>query len=269
MRNPHAGEPFTTSDEEIAAALEDVSIPTLMLSLVHMSGDPELSRPRCKPAGSVPQRGPGLHDRGGQGRGRGPSRSRSSATTATAAALSRRRSRPSCCSEMMAWLVCEEVPDEYVPMLHRGDGARRHATPGGSASRPTPRRAHAFPVVVIGCGQSGLLAGIRLQGGRHPVHHRREERRRRRHLVGELLPRAHGSTSATTSTATASSRATHWTEFFAQQPELQAYFEAVMHKHGIEPHVRWETEVIGAHWDERRRRPGRCGSATPTEPRRP
>ena len=51
MRNPHAGEPFTTSDEDIAAALEDVSIPTLLLSLVHMSGNPDLIRGRLKPAG--------------------------------------------------------------------------------------------------------------------------------------------------------------------------------------------------------------------------
>src|SRR3979490_1773432 len=51
VRNPHAGQPFTTSDVQIAEALLDVSIPTLMLSLVHMSGDPELIRGRLKPAG--------------------------------------------------------------------------------------------------------------------------------------------------------------------------------------------------------------------------
>ena len=51
MRNQHAGLPFDTPDDEIAAALEDVSIPTLMLSLVHMSGNPELIRGRLKPAG--------------------------------------------------------------------------------------------------------------------------------------------------------------------------------------------------------------------------
>ena len=51
VRNPHAGQPFTTSDEQIAEALLDVSIPTLMLSLVHMSGDPELIRGDLKPAG--------------------------------------------------------------------------------------------------------------------------------------------------------------------------------------------------------------------------
>jgi 4-hydroxyacetophenone monooxygenase len=44
MRNLHAGQPFSTRDAEIAEALPDVSIPTLMLSLVHMSGDPELIR---------------------------------------------------------------------------------------------------------------------------------------------------------------------------------------------------------------------------------
>src|SRR6476660_4766952 len=51
VRNPHAGQPFTTSDEDIAKALLDVSIPTLMLSLVHMSGDPDLIRGELKPAG--------------------------------------------------------------------------------------------------------------------------------------------------------------------------------------------------------------------------
>ena len=39
-RNPHAGEPFLDDDEAIAAALEDVSVPALLCSLVHMTGDP-------------------------------------------------------------------------------------------------------------------------------------------------------------------------------------------------------------------------------------
>ena len=39
VRNPHAGQPFTTPDEQIAQALLDVSIPTLMLSLVHRPDD--------------------------------------------------------------------------------------------------------------------------------------------------------------------------------------------------------------------------------------
>jgi 4-hydroxyacetophenone monooxygenase len=51
VRNPHAGQPFTTPHHEIAEALLDISIPTLMLSLVHLSGDPSLIRGELKPVG--------------------------------------------------------------------------------------------------------------------------------------------------------------------------------------------------------------------------
>lgn len=44
MRNPHAGEPFTDSDEEIVAALADVSVPALLLSCVHMTDDEAVRR---------------------------------------------------------------------------------------------------------------------------------------------------------------------------------------------------------------------------------
>ena len=51
MRNPHAGTPFSDSDAEIAAALEDVSVPALLLSCVHMSGDAGLLDGPLRPAG--------------------------------------------------------------------------------------------------------------------------------------------------------------------------------------------------------------------------
>jgi len=44
VRNPHVGEPFTDDDAAIAAALEDVSVPVLLCSLVHMTGDPSWIR---------------------------------------------------------------------------------------------------------------------------------------------------------------------------------------------------------------------------------
>ncbi|MGA8332488.1 MAG: 4-hydroxyacetophenone monooxygenase, partial [Mycobacterium sp.] len=50
MRSRYAGQPFTTSTVDIAAALEQVSIPTLLLSLVHITGDPRYIRD-FKPAG--------------------------------------------------------------------------------------------------------------------------------------------------------------------------------------------------------------------------
>ena len=41
-----------------------------------------------------------------------------------------------------------------------------------------------------------------------------------------------------------------WTEFFAQQPELQAYFHRCMVEHGIADRIRFDTEVTSARWDE-------------------
>ena len=51
MRNQWAGEPFNSSDQEITEALLDVSIPTLMLSLVHITGNAQLLRGPLRPAG--------------------------------------------------------------------------------------------------------------------------------------------------------------------------------------------------------------------------
>ena len=190
MRNPHAGEPFTTSDEEIAAALEDVSIPTLMLSLVHMSGNPELIRGRLKPAGLF------LNEVQGYMSEEDKAEARALALEVIRDYRDRGCPEPEPVSaellhEMMDWLVCEEVPDEYVPMLIEemeldGSDARRVGVQADAEAR------QAFPVVVIGCGQSGLLAGIRLKEAGIPFTIVEKNAGRRRHLVGEHLPRGTG-----------------------------------------------------------------------------
>src|SRR5690348_11550216 len=116
MRNQHAGIPFDTPDEEIAAALEDVSIPTLMLSLVHMSGDPELIRGRLRPAGLF------LNEVQGYMTEEDKAEVRALALDVIRDYRDRGCPEPEPLSaelvhEMMTWLVCEEVPAEYVPML--------------------------------------------------------------------------------------------------------------------------------------------------------
>src|SRR5690349_21809560 len=49
VRNPHAGVPFDDDDATIAAALEDLSVPALLCSLVHVTGDPSWIRERPLP----------------------------------------------------------------------------------------------------------------------------------------------------------------------------------------------------------------------------
>ncbi|MCT7661903.1 flavin-containing monooxygenase [Mycobacterium deserti] len=244
MRNPHAGQPFTTSDDEIAAALADVSIPTLMLSLVHMSGDPTLIRGALKPAGLF------LNEVQGYMSEDDKAAVRKIALEVIAGYRDRGCPEPEPVSaellhEMMQWLVCEPVPDEYVPMLLEEmelDGRDARAT---RATSP----AHDFPVVVIGCGESGLLAGIRLKEAGIPF------------TIVEKNGGVGGTWYQNTYPGARVDVGNHfycysfepsdqWTHFFAEQPELQAYFQRVMDKHDIGRHVRWETEVVEAVWDD-------------------
>ncbi len=247
MRNPHAGESFETSDEDIVLALSDLSIPTLMLSLVHMSGDPDLIRGRLKPAGLF------LNEVQGYMTEEDKAEVRALALPIIA------RYRDEGCPEpepvpaellheMMSWLVCEDVPAEYVPMLMEemeldGSDVRRVEPVADDDHRRT------FPVVVIGCGQSGLLAGIRLQEAGIPF------------TIIEKNAGVGGTWWENSYPGARVDVGNHfycysfepsdtWTEFFARQPELQAYFETVMSRHGIGANVRWETEVLGAAWDD-------------------
>jgi 4-hydroxyacetophenone monooxygenase len=248
MRNPHAGQPFDTPDDQIAEALLDVSIPTLMLSLVHMSGDPELIRGRLKPAGLFINEVQGYMTE----------EDKAEVRALALDVIRDHRDRgcpepepitPEILHEMMRWMVCGEVPDKYLPMMMEeleldGADARR-------VDRPIPDEARqAFPVVVIGCGESGLLAGVRLKEAGIPF---------------TIIEKNDGVGGTWWENTYPGARvdvgnhfycysfepSDHWTEFFARQPELQAYFESVMTRHGIEPHVRWRTEVLGTEWDER------------------
>ena len=247
MRNPHAGEPFDTPDHEIAEALVDVSVPTLLLSLVHMSGDPGIIRSRLRPAGLF------LNEVQGYMTDEDRAEARALALEVIRDYRDRGCPEPDPISaellhEMMTWLVCEEVPAEYVPMLMEemeldGRDARRVEPPGDPASRSE------FPVVVIGCGQSGLLAGIRLREAGIPF----TIVEKNAGVGGTWWENSYPGARVDVGNhfyCYSFEPSDHWTEYFARQPELQAYFQSVMDKHGIAPHVRWGTEVLGATWDD-------------------
>ena len=246
VRNPHAGQPFTTSDAEIVDALLDVSIPTLLLSLVHMSGDPAVIRGALKPAGLF------LNEVQGYMSEEDKAAARTLALTVIADYRDRGCPEPEpiggeLLKEMMEWLVCEPVPDEYVPML-----LEEMELDGADARAPGPSNASAradFPVVVIGCGESGLLAGIRLKEAGIPF------------TIVEKNAGPGGTWYQNSYPGARVDVGNHfycysfepteeWTHFFAEQPELKAYFQRVLDKYGIGPHVRWETEVTDASWDD-------------------
>lgn len=245
MRSRYAGQPFTTPTPEIAAALEDVSIPTLLLSLVHITGDPRFIR-------EFKQLGLFLNEVQGFMSEEDKARARAEALTVIADYRDRGCPEPAALRdelirEMLDWAACEHVSDDYLPMaleemdLDGVDPRRPAALPAGQMAE--------FPVVVIGCGESGILAGIRLQQANIPF------------TIVEKNAGPGGTWWENSYPGARVDVANHfycysfepnneWTHFFAEQPELRDYFTQVIAKHGLADQVRWNTEVLGAAWDD-------------------
>ena len=114
-RNPHAGLPITDDAETIAAALEDVSVPALMCSMVHLTGDPAWVRGDLRPAGLFLNEYQGFMDEEPKAEAR---------RRALAAIVAYRDSGcvlpppPSAevLQEMMSYLACQDVDPNVVPM---------------------------------------------------------------------------------------------------------------------------------------------------------
>ncbi len=92
--NPHAGRPFTDDDAFIAAALDDLSVPALLCSMVHVTGDPQWIRSELRPRSSMLNDYTGGMTEEEQAAAR-RGRCRRSSRSATAGACSRPRPPPS------------------------------------------------------------------------------------------------------------------------------------------------------------------------------
>lgn len=245
MRNRYAGEPFTTADSEIAAALEHVSIPTLLLSCVHITGDPRFIR-------DFRQNGIFLNEIQGFMSEDDKARARAEALQVIVDYRDRGCPQPaplppSLVKEMMDWAACETVPDAYLGLL-----AEELDLEGRDPRSPAPLEpssAAELPVVVIGCGESGVLAGIRLTQAGIPF------------TIIEKNAGAGGTWWENDYPGARVDVANHfycysfepnnsWGHYFAEQPELRAYFAGLVTKHGLDKHIRWGTEVTDAAWDE-------------------
>ncbi|OBA94505.1 4-hydroxyacetophenone monooxygenase [Mycolicibacterium fortuitum] len=241
-RSFHVGQPFTTPDAAIAAALEQVSIPTLLLSLVHITGDPRYIR-EFKQAGLF------LNEVQGFMSEEDKARVREIALPVIADYRDRGCPVPDplpaeVVREMMDWAACEPVDDDNVPlMLEELD------LEGVDPRRPrTLENTGDFSVIVIGCGESGVLAGVRLkQAG----------------IDFTIVEKNAGPGGTWWENSYPGARvdvanhfycysfepSNHWDHFFAEQPELRQYFRDVVDRHELEPNIRWNTEVVSAAWD--------------------
>jgi 4-hydroxyacetophenone monooxygenase len=244
--NPHAGARFVDDDATIASMLEDVSVPALLCSLVHMTGDPSWIRGAERPRALTPMEMQAMM----------PADELAEVRRRALPAIAAYRDggcvpqapSPDVVGEMMAFLGCAPLAPDVVPMMIEElqlDGADARSVRWGDEV-PASVRAETN-VVVIGCGESGIVAGIRLKEAGLPFtivekgdrpggvwHHNRYPGARvdvgSHHYSYSFEP------------------SDQWSEYFCRQPELQAYFERVVDKFGLDAHCRFDTEVTAATW---------------------
>ena len=243
-----AGLPFVDDDSTLARHIADLSVPTLMLSMVHMTGDISVLDGLPLPAGIY------LNEVQGFMSDEDQQIVRDRALTVISNYRDGGCVLPGSLSadlihEMMNLLVVQEVPDEYVPLLLEELGldapdSREVALEGISADKRS-----AFNVVVIGAGMSGILAAQRLEhaGFSYTVIEKNAG-------VGgtwyeNRYPGARVDVGNHFYCYSFAPR-DDWSEFFARQPELQSYFEDCAHEFEIYRNIRFETEVVSAAWSE-------------------
>ncbi|HSP97176.1 MAG TPA: NAD(P)/FAD-dependent oxidoreductase [Candidatus Dormibacteraeota bacterium] len=248
MPSQSAAAPITEDDAFLAEVLEHASVATLMMAIVHLTGDASILSGPIRPQRPLP----GEHDGG---------LSDADKTAVRVMALDALRAyRDRGCSlppppssetirAMMSFMVGDEVSDEYVPMfleemaLDSGD-----ARDIEWAAVPAERRA-AFQVVVIGAGMSGLLAAIRLERAGVP------------YVVIEKNDGVGGTWLENSYPGCRVDVANHfysysfapnhdWPEFFSQRNELRQYFEDCASDFGVRSRIRFATEVVAARWDD-------------------
>jgi len=248
IRNPHAGTPFTDDAAAIARALEDASVPALLCSLVHMTGDPSWIRGDIKPTMCTSIEFQGFMPPAMQAEAR--RRALPAILAYRDAGFTPHVLPRALLQEMMEFVACGPVEGARAEMMLHDlslDGADCDAvTWGDQIPAAVKDDAH---VVVIGCGESGILAGVRLQQAGLPF---------------TIVEKASGPGGTWWHNRYPGARvdvgshhycysfepADHWTEYFCQGPELIGYFERILDKRGLRPHCRFSTEVTAATWDE-------------------
>lgn len=248
MTSAVSTQPIVEDDAFLADVLEHASIATLMMAIVHLTGDASILDGPMRPQKPLP----GEHD------GALSDDQKAAVRAIALDALRAYRDRgctlpplpaPETLRAMMSFMVGEEVPDEYVPMfleeMALEDGDARDLD---WSAVPAERRA-AFHVAIIGAGMSGLLAAIRLEQAGVP------------YVVLEKNDGVGGTWLENSYPGCRVDVANHfysysfepnhdWPEFFSRRPQLRQYFDDCADRYAVRRHIRFATEVVAARWDD-------------------
>jgi 4-hydroxyacetophenone monooxygenase len=239
--------PITASDAEIAAALKDAHIPSLMCALVHLNGDPGIVRGAIKPVINF------FGDDQGNISPEDQDKIRAQALDALrrlrdGAPLPPPPSRE-IVNEMVDFIVDKELTPEYGEFLHAElmlTGEDAYA-PEGLDQTPASARG-AFKVLIIGAGMSGMLAAIRLQEAGIPF----EIIERHDDVAGTWYQNTYPGcrVDSPNHIYSYSFRPADWPQYYSPQPVLREYFNQTAIDYGLKAHTRFGAEVKEARFDE-------------------
>ncbi|MFZ9508981.1 MAG: flavin-containing monooxygenase [Burkholderiaceae bacterium] len=159
---------------------------------------------------------------------------------------------PDLLAEMVNTCVGQAVPDEYLPLIAHEMGLA--GTPLLEVDwrvRPAPQAIDGFHVAVIGAGESGLGMGIKLA------------RLGLRYTIFEKNPTVGGTWFENQYPGCGVDTPNHfyqysfepnhdWSRYFSPRDELWQYLERVADRYAVRPHIRFNTEVTEASWNDAR-----------------
>jgi len=246
MREFDSLEPIDLDDGQLASVLEDAHIASLMLALVHLTGDLEIIRGDVRPQMAFLDPDDGLTEV-----------QRQAVRARALEVIARHRDEPQPfympsdeeLREMLGFLVGEEVTDEYVEFLTSElslHGEDPYAQPQLEVVPAADRQN--YQVLVIGAGMSGLLSAKRLKDAGISFQ------------VVEKNPDVGGTWFENSYPGCRVDSANHvysysfkpkdWPQHFSPQPVLREYFSETADEYGLRPHIRFDTEVTSARFDE-------------------
>lgn len=232
---------------DLDAALAEAHIPTLMLSLVHLTGDAGHLRPEWRP----------VYDFWGDGQGNIADDVQAEIRAKAKAAILAHRAgsslhTPSLADvrRMMDFIAGADIPERYAPFLMEElglDGADARAPAAIAPKLAAAKRA--MKVVIVGAGMSGLLMAYRLQqaGVAFEIIEKNAD------VGGTWLENQYPGCRVDTPNHmySYSFEDNHgWPHFYSTQDVLLRYFQDFADKHALRPHISFATQVIEARFDE-------------------
>ena len=242
-------EPISDDNAAIEAAIREAHLPSLIAALVHLTGDMSLVRSDILP----------VYDMFGDGQGglteEQIDRVRSEALQAISAYRDRGGTLPGQPSkndifDIMSFVAGGPIPEHYVPFLMEELALNTEDAKAGDWIKPVSAdKTQNFRVLIIGAGMSGILAAIRLGQAGIP------------YTIIEKNADVGGTWLENTYPGCRVDNPNHmysysfepnhgWPQHYSTQDVLLDYFRRIADKYGIRKHIRFETTVDNANFDE-------------------